>query len=247
MDPHVTAPTPGAGRPGRLAGLAAAWERFWFTPGDPTVLAVVRICTGLIVVFTMFTYTLDLQEMVGTDAWFDLTTSQEWYREAAQPPVFLGWAAPFQPPANPEQEEYMKEYQKEFREMPPGPQPKSAAEARSFIEFRHKWGVDARLVSVRGQPAWSIWFHVTDPDSMMAVQLGILAVCVLFTLGLGTRLTAVLTWLAWLSFMHRNPIMLFGADFIVAVVLLYLMIGPSGDALSLDRLLARGGRGRGWT
>ena len=57
----------------------------------------------------------------------------------------------------------------------------------------------------------------------MAVQLGIVAVCVLFTLGLGTRLTAVLTWVAWLCFMHRNHVMLFGADFMVAVVLLYLV------------------------
>jgi hypothetical protein len=91
----------------------------------------------------------------------------------------------------------------------------------------------------RGQTVWSIWFHVTDPRTMTLVHGGILVVMVMFTLGLWTRVTAVLTWLAVLSYLHRAPLALFGLDTVMNVVLIYLMIGPSGAALSLDRLLVR--------
>jgi hypothetical protein len=42
-----------------------------------------------------------------------------------------------------------------------------------------------------------------------------------------------------LSYIHRSSVTLFGMDTIMIVVVLYLAIGPSGSALSVDRLLAR--------
>ena len=41
-----------------------------------------------------------------------------------------------------------------------------------------------------------------------------------------------------ISFAHRAPEAMFGLDQINAMLTLYLAIGPSGQALSLDRLLA---------
>src|SRR5262249_32338339 len=96
-----------------------------------------------------------------------------------------------------------------------------------------------RLPSWQGNYSWSVWFHVTDPAAMRLVHAGGLAILVLFTLGIWTRVSAVLAWLVAMSYIQRSPITLFGMDTIISILLLYLMIGPSGAALSVDRLLAR--------
>jgi hypothetical protein len=80
----------------------------------------------------------------------------------------------------------------------------------------------------------------------------ILVIMALFTLGLFTRVTSVLTWLAAVGYIHRTQQILFGMDTMMNILLIYLMVGNSGAALSLDRLirryrvarasLARGGR-----
>jgi hypothetical protein len=49
----------------------------------------------------------------------------------------------------------------------------------------------------------------------------------------------VLTWLAVLSTMNRIPLAGFGLDATISLALLYLAIGPSGAAVSVDRLWAR--------
>ena len=54
-------------------------------------------------------------------------------------------------------------------------------------------------------------------------------------------MTTALTWAASLQYMHRTPQILFGVDTMMCILLLYLTIGPSGAAMSVDRLLAPGG------
>src|SRR5262249_38235076 len=111
--------------------------------------------------------------------------------------------------------------------------------ARKVNEYMQKWGgVDPRTVIARGYSIFSVWFHVTDPRWMAVVHGLTLLVMLLFTLGFCTRVTSVLTWLAALSYIQRAPTTLFGLDTMMIIVLLYLMIGPSGAALSLDRLIA---------
>lgn len=115
--------------------------------------------------------------------------------------------------------------------------------------FEHPWPLvldswdvpqaQQRLLEVKGYPAWSIWFSVTDPHWMMAIHIGVLIVIFLFTIGFCTRVTSVLTWLAAMSYIQRAMTTLFGLDTMMNLVLLYLMIGPSGAALSVDRLIAR--------
>jgi hypothetical protein len=51
--------------------------------------------------------------------------------------------------------------------------------------------------------------------------------------------TSVLTWLAAVSYIHRTQQVLFGMDTMMNLLLIYLMIGPSGAALSLDRWRAK--------
>src|SRR5262249_41747962 len=54
-----------------------------------------------------------------------------------------------------------------------------------------------------------------------------------------TRVTAVLTFLGTLSYINRNSGVLFGMDTMQTILLFYLMVGPSGAALSVDRLVGR--------
>src|SRR5262249_38952594 len=98
--------------------------------------------------------------------------------------------------------------------------------------------VSPSSVIARGSPIWSVWFHVTDPFWMGVVHAAIVLVMLLFTLGICTRVTAALSWFGALCYIHRAPEILYGVDTMMVILLLYLTIGPSGAALSLDRWLA---------
>jgi hypothetical protein len=74
---------------------------------------------------------------------------------------------------------------------------------------------------------------------MWVIHITILANLFLFTIGFATRITGVVSWLGMISYIQRAPTTLFGMDTIMNVVVLYLIIGPSGAALSVDRLLLR--------
>ncbi len=60
-----------ADAPRELAGARAAWDRFWFTPADPTTLGFIRLCTGILVLYVHLAYTFHLLDYVGPDAWLD--------------------------------------------------------------------------------------------------------------------------------------------------------------------------------
>ena len=67
-----------------------------------------------------------------------------------------------------------------------------------------------------------------------------LLILIVFTLGLASRVTAVLAWVIMVSTSRRVPVLYFGFDQAILSWLLYLAVtGASGQALSLDRLLAR--------
>ncbi|HEY7307733.1 MAG TPA: HTTM domain-containing protein [Gemmataceae bacterium] len=56
------------------------WDRFFFHPIDPTSLGLVRICTGIIVLYVHFVYSLGLMNYIGPDAWIvntGLTTAEK--------------------------------------------------------------------------------------------------------------------------------------------------------------------------
>lgn len=285
--PTATDPTP---RPG-------AWDRFWFSPADPTLLGALRILAGLVTVYTMVAYTFDLQAMMGENAWYDLETRLRVVHDRPVVALPLAWSeTKLLEPEGPEQERYVEDYKRKFGSVPPAPYPADAAQATYLETYRKKYGFDLRAVNnlpppadewqrqylenytqqwrrpppppypdgpdrdrkailideyitqyghdprslyARGTPVWSLWFDVTDPAAMMAVHLSAVVVCILFTVGFCTRLTSVLTWMTTLWYIHRNPVVLFGVDTMQTIILLYLMIGPSGAALSVDRLISR--------
>lgn len=164
----------------------AGWERFWFTPADPTTLAVVRICVGTILLLVHLSYTPDLLDHVGPEARLD-TTAIETLRSLLS-------AVTDTPDGTP----------------------------------RDVWAGAA-----------SVWFLVTAPGVVWAVHALFLASMACLALGLFTRVASVVAWVGNVSFVHRGYLVGFGLDSILAMLTFYLMLGPSGQALSLDRVLAR--------
>ena len=117
--------------------------------------------------------------------------------------------------------------------------PSDTGERKKLLDYLEYWNTDPRKVDRIGASIFSIWFHVNDPTEMAFIHTGVLILILLFTLGLFTRVTSVLVWLATVSYVHRTQQVLFGMDVMMNILLFYLMIGNSGAALSIDRLIAR--------
>jgi hypothetical protein len=88
--------------------------------------------------------------------------------------------------------------------------------------------------------AWSYLYWISSPASLWSVHVAALVVLAMLMAGLFTRVTSILAFLITISYIHRAPFALFGLDNINAMLAMYLMIGPSGAAYSLDRLLGIG-------
>ncbi len=87
----------------------------------------------------------------------------------------------------------------------------------------------------RASYAWSHLYFVDSPSALWSCHLLALLMIFLFTIGCFTRITAILTFLITVSYAHRAVGALFGLDQINGMLALYLAIGPSGSAYSLDR------------
>ena len=95
-----------------------------------------------------------------------------------------------------------------------------------------------------GEYAWSIFWPIHSPALLWFVHIAALVIFAFLTLGLFSRVVSVLAYLAAVSYVNRVPGSLFGLDQINCLLAMYLMIGPSGGAWSLDRLrLARAADG----
>ncbi len=117
--------------------------------------------------------------------------------------------------------------------------PPDAAEREARIEYLDYWNFEKRHADRLGIASFSFWYHISDPTEMALAHAAVLVVIALFTLGLFTRVTSVLTWLATVSYISRDPQVLFGQDTMQNILLLYLMIAHSGATFSLDRLIDR--------
>lgn len=99
----------------------------------------------------------------------------------------------------------------------------------------------------RGGFVGSYLWLIESPGLLWTFHLAALGVFALLTVGLYSRVTSVLAWFITINYCHRLSGSLFGLDQVNAMLAMYLMVGPCGDAYSLDRLLAnrRAGQGRG--
>ncbi|MFG0332290.1 MAG: HTTM domain-containing protein [Maioricimonas sp. JB049] len=152
--------------PVRLVRTSAdCWQQFWFTPVSPTLLGMLRICCGLMLVYTHAVWGTALDEFFGPHAWVTR---------------------------------------------------------------------DLALAYHGDDYAFSFWWWV-PPESAATAHAACMALLVLFTVGFATRLTSIAAFLVTVSYIYRVPGALFGLDKINAMLALYLAIGPSGAALSVDR------------
>lgn len=117
--------------------------------------------------------------------------------------------------------------------------PATSPDRDEVLGYLDTWGGDPRQTAEKGTSVFSVWYHVTDPTTMWAVHISCLVIFALFTVGLWTRVTSVLAWAASLNYIHRGQLILFGQDTMQTILIMYLMIGPSGAALSIDALRKR--------
>ena len=161
----------------REAGAAfiTGWNRFWFTPSRHETLALIRICTGLMVFYTHLVWSIDLMGFLGPEGRISPAFVQAWH---------------------------------------------------AIPEYATNFG-------------WTHWIAFNSPTIYWTAHVGGLVIVLLFTLGFATRFTSVLTFLLTVSYVHRVPGALFGLDQINTFLTMYLMLGDSGHAYSIDQWLAR--------
>ncbi len=175
---------------GGLTGMADSWGRFWFRPADPLPLGVIRIFTGVVILYVHLIYSLDLLALVAPDGWLNKPAIDFFRNETQFSAAPLDWTT-----------------------------------------TETQWE--------KGQPIWSVYYHLKDPGWIIATHIAFLVAMFLFTVGFATRLTAVLTWVGILSYINRLPVFLYGIDTIMNILVVYLMIGPAGATLSVDRLIRK--------
>lgn len=147
-----------------------AWNQFWFTPTDALILSVVRVCTGLIALYTVLTYTADLELLLGSDG-------------------LLAWDT---------------------------------------------------VAEMRGNYAsFSYFAWLSTPTQVWIAHLAGLLVLVLFTVGLFTRVTTVLSLVVLLSYFQRSFLVTSEMEPVLTFVVFYLCFAPTGAYLSLDRFFAQ--------
>lgn len=140
------------------------------------------------------------------------------------------------PSMSPEDIAYAERYTAAWK-IPPPAYVGNEKEEKAIDEYIRRFNADPRMLDARGAPVFSVWFHVLEPRAMMALHAFHIFVAFCFTIGLCTRLSAAVLWFAALSYVHRNPSVLFGVDTMTMIVLLYLMISPCGAAYSVDQLI----------
>ncbi len=85
--------------------------------------------------------------------------------------------------------------------------------------------------------AWSYFWWLESPAALWTAHVAALIVFAMLTVGLYSRVVSVLALVATLSYIGRAQGALFGLDQINALLAMYLVVGPCGDAFSLDRWL----------
>ncbi|HTN75838.1 MAG TPA: hypothetical protein VL096_11350 [Pirellulaceae bacterium] len=81
---------------------------------------------------------------------------------------------------------------------------------------------------------WSYLSYLTSPTQLKLIHAAGLAIAALFTVGCFTRVTSVLSLVVLLQYVHRAPFLSGQVEPVLAMLLLYLCIGPCGAQLSID-------------
>jgi hypothetical protein len=93
-----------------------------------------------------------------------------------------------------------------------------------------------------GPGAWSVLALSDSKPFVVLVFAATLLGSAALTVGLRTRLAAIVVWLGILAFLRRNPLVGNSGDELMGNLALFCALAPSGVALSLDRLRTAPGR-----
>jgi hypothetical protein len=93
------------------------------------------------------------------------------------------------------------------------------------------------LAQWRGSnPVFSIFDWAQSASSLWFAYAAGAVVLLLFAAGLFSRVTSVAAFIVVVSLIHRGPMLAQAMEDVLAMVMFYLCLGPSGAAFSLDRL-----------
>jgi hypothetical protein len=95
-----------------------------------------------------------------------------------------------------------------------------------------------------GSGAWGLLQLDSSATAVTILYLFLLVGSLCLLVGFRTRLAAVVVFVCLVSFSRRDPWVLNSGDLLIFVLAFYLMLAPSGTALSVDRWL--GSRRRFW-
>lgn len=103
----------------------------------------------------------------------------------------------------------------------------------------HSWvSKDVIHQIYRDSHAFSYLWYIESPTLLWLLHIAALVVFAALTLGIYTRVASILAVIATLSYCHRLAGSLFGLDQINAMFALYLAVGSSEAAYSLDSWIA---------
>src|SRR5262249_25697585 len=86
---------------------------------------------------------------------------------------------------------------------------------------------------------WQSYLWWIPPGWLLPLHMLALCILILFACGAWTRATSIASFIIVVSYANRAVTAEFGFDDILAILLLYLAIGPSGATLSIDALRRR--------
>lgn len=89
----------------------------------------------------------------------------------------------------------------------------------------------------RGSFVWSHLWYFESPAILWTLHSIALVIFALLTLGLFSRVVPILAWLITIAYCQRLNGAFFGLDQVNGMLAMYLALGNSGDAYSLDRWL----------
>ena len=64
-----------------LGDVVAGWNRFWFTAIDPATLSAIRVCAGLMLLYTHLVWTIDLEAFFGPGGWLPHSVLEQVHSE----------------------------------------------------------------------------------------------------------------------------------------------------------------------
>lgn len=116
---------------------------------------------------------------------------------------------------------------------PDGFLPKHLADQYLGYDSGQLWGGAARLPF--SPPRINLLFWTDDPNIRLGFYLLTMAAAVGFTVGWRTRICGLVLVLGVISLHLRAPLIIHSGDTLLRLCLIYLVLSPSGAALSIDQ------------